>query len=174
MASPLPSIAVTPDSTPLADLVDPFQLPRFPGSEVVGAQEGIDGSVRWALIEYDAADVTQDEVREHYRTVFRETDWLVGDVDFVDGIWTFAASQGDREAQLEISVDDDTVRVSAYITEVGPLATPGPTPRATRQRDRDVRRDRDRPRLVRQRPAPNRDRHFPRYRGDDDDDDGDD
>jgi hypothetical protein len=176
-ASPPPDLVIAADATPIAGVDDPHQLPRFPGSEVVGIEEGIDGTVGWTLIEYAAVDVAQDEVREHYRTVFRESDWLVGDVDFVDGVWTFAASDDVREAKLEISVDgDDTVRVSAYVTEIEPLATRSPTPRATRQRERVDRRDRVRPRVNRQRPAPNRDRHIPRYRGDDDDgdDDGDD
>ena len=153
---------------------DPYQLPRHPDAQVITVETGIDGSVQWTLIEYAVANASQDEVREHYRTVFRETDWFVGDVDFADGVWRFTANQDLREALVVITVDAaDDVRVSAYVTEIDPVPAPTPTPPAVRERDRDVRRDRDRPRVQRVRPAPNRDRYIPRYRGDDDDDDDD-
>jgi hypothetical protein len=175
LPSPSTGMPLGPTTTPIAGVRDPAGLPRFPGSEIVGHEEGVDGSVSWTLIEYATASATQDDVREHYRTVFRGAGWFVGDVDFADGVWTFAASQDLREAQLEIAVDDEgSVRVSAYVSEIEPEPTPTQRARAPRQRDRDDRRERNRPRVDRQRPAPSRDRHTPRYRGDDDDDDDDD
>ena len=107
---------------------DPARLPRFPGSSVVGYDDGVDGSVSWVVIEYLAAAATLDEVREHYREVFRETDWFVGDVDYLDGVWTFTVNQGTREARLELSDEGEGVRAVAFVSDAAPAVTPRPTP----------------------------------------------
>jgi hypothetical protein len=96
---------------------DPPDLPRFPGSALVSHEQDTDGAVSWVLVEYIAAQTDRDDVREHYRQVFRDAGWFVGDVDFRDGVWTFTANQGPREARLEIAADGTAVRTVAFVSD---------------------------------------------------------
>jgi hypothetical protein len=122
-----PSAAASLATLPSAS-ADPARLPRFPGSSVVAYDDGVDGSVSWVVIEYLAPAATLDEVREHYRGVFRESDWFVGDVDYLDGVWTFTVNQGSREARLELYGEGERVRAVAFVSDAAPAVTPRPTP----------------------------------------------
>jgi hypothetical protein len=208
-ASPSPAVHLAPDARPTAPSTatsgepivpfvvhpDPWGLPRLPGSQVTSVDEGSDGAVQWTLMGYVAERATQDQAREHYRRILRDGGWFVGDVDFRNGIWTFAANHGDREAQIEISADDDGVQVSAFVSDtIAPPSSPVPSatatpaappdtprpPRGDRSRVEPPRTDRPgtvrRPPRTRPRPPRPRDDRRPGQRagGDRDDDDDDD
>jgi hypothetical protein len=194
LPSPSPSLSATGSPSGVAQLLatassrpliggaaDPVQLPRFPGSTLLRYDEGVDGSISWVMLDYLAAGALLDDVREHYRQVFREADWFVGDVDYSAGVWSFTVNQGSREARLEIFAEGEAVRAVAFVSDTTPPAvapatpTAEPAPKATRpprvqQPPRDTRprvqsREDDRPKRAPER-RPDRD--------DDDDDDDDD
>ena len=134
------AITPSPDPTtragsppPVADDLntDPPDLPRYPGSLVIAYERGVDGRVSWTLLRYRAiADM--DGVRAHYRAVFREYGWFVGEVDFERDSWRFVANRGTREVVAEITSDDASVLVTAWVSEDIQLATPEPTQRPGR------------------------------------------
>lgn len=174
---------------------DPAGLPRYPGATLTALDEGTDGEVRWLLVEYLADPAALDDVRAHYRAVFRDHAWFVGDVDYEGGAWTFAANDGPRETRVVIAGDDGRVATTVYVSDTVVVATPAPTatptPTATpapreRADERPARPRRPRarprpnpqPRVVRPQPRPRSDdrprRGGDRDRDDDDDDDDDD
>jgi hypothetical protein len=150
-ASIVPSLPAIGSPT-AGDPVDPPDLRRFPGSTVVSYTESEDGSISWILVEYHVAGALQDDVREHYRQVFRDSGWFVGDIDYSDSVWTFKASQGHREARLEISVHGTAVRTVAFVSDETRLVTPAPAvapaprPQRTPRAESPARVDRVRPR----------------------------
>ena len=141
---------------PVADDLntDPPDLPRYPGSLVIAYERGVDGRVSWTLLRYRAiADM--DGVRAHYRAVFREYGWFVGEVDFERDSWRFVANRGSREVVLEITPDDPDVLVTAWISDSIQQATfepaqrpdqtprPGFTPQPPRDEDEEYDDDDD-------------------------------
>lgn len=166
-------------------------LPAHPGSDIVAYDAGVDGAVRWVLTEYLAPDAAQDDVREHYRGVLRDGAWFVGDVDYRNGIWSFAANLGTREVQLEINQVDGGVHVSVFVSdEVAPPVVPTPAadaaspaqpapetqpkPRVQPAPKAEPRPKADPKPKAEPRPKPKPKPVRDRSRDDDDDDDGDD
>lgn len=126
-ASPAPTAPVVPAASQVQtvpDVADPLQLPAFPGASIVGHDERVVDSVSWLRVEYVVPDALQDEVRQHYRSVLRDSPWRVQSVDFDDGVWTLVAVDDRREARLDISVEEQSVRIVALVSDEVPSATP--------------------------------------------------
>jgi hypothetical protein len=140
-----PATASAPVTSDPGDMpgIDAPDIPRFPGSVRVAYEEGVDGRITWSLARFQTS-ATVDEVRAHYRQVFRDHDWLVGDVEFADGAWEFDASRGVREVRVGIGPADGIVQAEVYLSWTTdeaptpsltpqPTATPTPTPEPTRR-----------------------------------------
>ncbi len=126
-ASPAPTAPVVPAASqvqPVPDVADPLQLPAFPGASIVGHDERVVDSVSWLRVEYVAQGALQDEVRQHYRSVLRDGPWRVQDVDFREGVWTLVAVDDRREVRIDISVEEQAVRIVALVSDEVPSDTP--------------------------------------------------
>lgn len=110
--------------------IDATDMPRYPGSVRVGYDDGVDGRVAWSLTRY-ATDAMPDTVRQHYRQVFRDHGWLVGDVRYADETWSFDADRGTRDVHVEIAPDEDGTEVQVYLSWTIEQPTESPEPSAT-------------------------------------------
>lgn len=96
-------------------------LPRYPGSVRVEFERG----KRDGLIRTRARYATPGglgAVRGFYRGVFRSENWMVADVGFDRGEWTFYIVRGEREADIEILSRGPSVEVRVEFSEPRPRA----------------------------------------------------
>lgn len=122
---------------PAADVPgsDVAGLQRFPGSVRVEFRSEAQGELRVTEVEYLVlADL--EEVRIHYRNVFDAGGWVVGDLQYRFGEWTFFIIDTPREATVEVEARSPIVEIEITVTEPldstsAPPATPRPTPPPT-------------------------------------------
>jgi hypothetical protein len=120
-------------SMPTVDVAgeDPPRLARYPGAVRIAYVRERQGATTVTGIEY-IADADIDQVRAHYRRIFREEGWELVEVAFERGDWVFLVERGRRVALVEIESRDPLVGIEVELEQpVAPVATTSPTPTPT-------------------------------------------
>ncbi len=91
-------------------------IPRYPGSVRVEYRRSVDQRLLNTEVEYVvAADLAP--VHDFYREIFRAHRWLVADLGFSQGEWTFFLVEAEREAVIEIESRGELVEVEIELSE---------------------------------------------------------
>jgi hypothetical protein len=120
-AAPLPTqvvYAVDEFALPAIDApgADIEGLPRYPGSRRVEYRQSIEEGLLVAEVEYVAA-ADLETVHDFYREVFYADHWIVADLGFYQGEWTFFVLNGDREALVEVEARGPLVEIEIELSE---------------------------------------------------------
>ena len=108
------ALALPELDAPGADIVD---LPRYPDSMRVEYRQTFEKSLIVKEVEYVIA-AELEPVHDFYREVFDTRGWLVADVWFFQGEWTFFVIDGSREALVEIEARGPLVEVEIELSEI--------------------------------------------------------
>jgi hypothetical protein len=118
----------SPVATPPADDVrgrDLADLPRHPDSVRTAYSRDRQGSTIVTTVEY-LAPAELDDVRAHYRRMFREHRWEVIELDFSGGEWVFLVERGQRVALVELEGDVRATTVQVELEQPVSGAAPRP------------------------------------------------
>jgi hypothetical protein len=106
-------------SLPKADVPgeDFSDLPRYPGSVRTKYERRVSKA---GIIMFDTeyfASARLGDVRQFYRGVFRTEGWTVASLDVSEGEWDFLVTKGDREAVIEIEIQEGLVETEIEVSE---------------------------------------------------------
>ncbi|MBA2362116.1 MAG: hypothetical protein H0V86_01135 [Chloroflexia bacterium] len=91
-------------------------IPRYPGSVRVEYRRSVDQRLLKTEVEY-VVTADLEPVHDFYREIFRVHRWLVADLGFSQGEWTFFLVEAEREAVIEIESRGELVEVEIELSE---------------------------------------------------------
>jgi hypothetical protein len=103
-------------------------LARYPGAVRTAYLHEAQGTTTVTVIDYAVA-AELDDVRAHYRRVFREEGWELIELDFSGGEWIFLVERRNRAALVEI--EDGPAFTTVEIELEEPIGEATPRPRST-------------------------------------------